>query len=240
MYCMHYLLPGNKSHPKLSGFQRACVVPHSSGEIQEQLCWVPLAQGLPEVAGRSNHLKAGPGLDAASQGLPRGSAARVLGSSPCGYLHRAAECSRNMAAGFLNLSNSGDSKEQATGPFWTFAFFLILFIWSKSLSPVPLWGRQINSTLWRECQESVDTIATVKGFWCFLKSLSGLGTEKLRMGRTELATTSGPIRGDGVHWDCVPFRGRDERGRLQPHQKCLSFYFAAPDLTSKLGRTAEN
>lgn len=81
----------------------------------------------------------------------------------------------------------------------------------------------------------MDPISTVKGFRHLLKGLSGLGTEKLRMGRTELAMTGGPIPG-------TVCTGTGERGgrRLPAHQKCLSFYFAAADLITELGFTAEN
>lgn len=87
----------------------------------------------------------------------------------------------------------------------------------------------------KECQESaglfVDTIITMKGFWHFIKCLSGAGTEKLRMGRTELAKLSRTICGIRASGWCAHVgdrRGQGGSPRLQMHQSVFLFTLQPP------------
>lgn len=141
------------------------------------------------------------------------------------------ECSHNMAAGFPRMSDSKETRRKQHAlqdriEAACLCVFIFLFIWSTS-SPVTLQGRASNSILWRECQEIVDifvdTMIPMKGFWYFIKCVSDPGTEKLRVGRSELAVVSRPIWGKLEPGWC----GREDRGnhRLQTHQELVSFYF---------------
>lgn len=124
---MHYLLQSNKSHPKLHAEDEP-VLSHSPGEIQEPLCWVPLAQGLPEGYSQVVSSEGRAGAGRCFPGAPTRVCCWGLSPhhmDPCTGL---LECSPNTAAGFPSLSDSGDSKEQAAGPFWTFAFSVISLI----------------------------------------------------------------------------------------------------------------